>query len=489
MKLATQSGKSPRDQKSVQETSKHPGSAQNAQISQNGEAASEQKSEGLGKTHVNYWKMRLFRNTYTREGERHEVNEWSVKIQHLGRRKTFSLGMTNRELAASKAKDIYLAIVGKGWEAAEAAFNPGMVVQKDDPSLGDFFAEVEAKASLKAKTFRNYVSAFRTIASGAFKTSDDKTKFDYRAGGHTKWAAGIAAIKLAAVTPDRVQAWKVAYLKAAGGSPVAVLSAKRTVNSYIRCARSLFSKPILKFVKLRMPQPLPFDGVELEDAGSMRYKSKMKPELLVIAARNELRDQHPESYKALLLGLFCGLRRSEIDLFEWSAIDWANHRIWVGVAEHFGPKTEDFVDVDPEVLDELRGMMKGSESPFVLNSHLPPRAGLDRQYYRCQRVFKHLTAWLRSKGINANKPVHELRKEFGSQVNQKHGIWAASVALRHSDITTSARHYVGKKQRITVGLGHLLAQPQASTVPGVKAGDGEIAVNAKNYVPCVPYVP
>jgi len=69
-----------------------------------------------------------------------------------------------------------------------------------------------------------------------------------------------------------------------------------------------------------------------------------------------------------------------------------------------------------------------------------------------------LTRWLRSKGVNSNKPIHELRKEFGSLVNLKHGIYAASRALRHSDITTSARHYIAKKERVSVGLGHLLSQ-------------------------------
>jgi hypothetical protein len=54
-----------------------------------------------------------------------------------------------------------------------------------------------------------------------------------------------------------------------------------------------------------------------------------------------------------------------------------------------------------------------------------------------------------------------LRKEFGSLVNQKHGLYAASRALRHADISTSARHYIGKKERVTVGLGHLLIQPTA----------------------------
>jgi integrase len=466
----------PSDKRSVQEVSKHhdtadfgsrqpprePGSADTE------DRTSDLKSEGLGKAHSKYWKTCLFKNTYTRGGKRYKVNEWNVKIQHLGRRKTFALSTLNKDAAAAKAKEIYLTIVAKGWEAAEALFNPGMEVRKDDPSLTDFFQEVQNKAGLQPKTFRNYVSSFRTIASGAFKISGDKAKFDYRAGGHDRWVAAVDAIKLAAVTPDRVQAWKVAFLRAAGTSPLKLASARRTANSYIRCARSLFSSDILKYIKLRLPTPLPFQGVELEEQGSMRYKSKIKPELLVVAAKGELRDAHPESYKALLLALFCGLRRAEIDLLEWTALDWANGRIWVETTEHFRTKTEDsedYVEPDAEVLDELRGFMKGTKSPFVIVSPLPPRAGLDRQYYRSEGTFRHLTAWLRSKGVNSNKPIHELRKEFGSLVNLKHGIYAASCALRHSDITTSARHYIARKERVTVGLGHLLTQPTIAPLP------------------------
>lgn len=483
MKLATQHAKTRCDLNSVQEVSKQTENRSTSQKlllsvqgAQTGEMAPDQESVGLSRTHVSLWKKRLFKNTYTRKGRRHVVNEWSVKIQHLGRRKTFALGTTNKELAAIKAKEVYVTIVAKGWEAAEAIFNPGLVVRKDDPTLGDFFREVEAKAGLKPKTLRNYVASFRLIASEIFNLGDNKAKYDYRSGGRAKWVSGVDATKLAAITPDRVQSWKVSFLKDSGTSPLSLLSAKRTVNSYIRCARSLFSRRILKFVKLRLPNPLPFDGIELEKPGTMRYQSKINPELLVVAAKNELRDKSPESYKAFLLGLFCGLRRSEIDSLEWTAIDWANHRIWIGTTEHFNVKTEDsedFVEVDPQVLDELRSFLKGSASPFVLNSPLLPRPAVDRQYYRCQHVFRPLMAWLRSKGIKANKPLHELRKEFGSQVNLRHGIYAASRALRHSDITTSTRHYVAKQQRVTVGLGHLLDRSSPSVMP--EAGEEKIA--------------
>src|SRR5512137_2892084 len=152
MKSAAPLASTGHDLKSVQEVSKQAQQRPTAPVEADRPTAADQpesadrssdgKSEGHGKTHVNYWKKRLYRNTFTRGGQRFEVKEWCVKIQHLGYRKTFALKAGNKDVAAAKAKEIYLAVVSKGWAAAEAIYNPDMVVRKDDPSLGDFLAEV-----------------------------------------------------------------------------------------------------------------------------------------------------------------------------------------------------------------------------------------------------------------------------------------------------------------------------------------------------------
>jgi DNA-binding NarL/FixJ family response regulator len=64
------------------------------------------------------WAKRLFKNTYTRSGRRMKVDGWSVKIQHQGRRRTFSMGTPDKEAAALEAKAIYETIVAEGWDAA-----------------------------------------------------------------------------------------------------------------------------------------------------------------------------------------------------------------------------------------------------------------------------------------------------------------------------------------------------------------------------------
>jgi DNA-binding NarL/FixJ family response regulator len=65
-----------------------------------------------------FWRRRVFHNTYTRKGRRLLVNGWSVKIQHQGRRRTFSLVATSREAAAREAQVLSQTLRTSGWDAA-----------------------------------------------------------------------------------------------------------------------------------------------------------------------------------------------------------------------------------------------------------------------------------------------------------------------------------------------------------------------------------
>ena len=65
----------------------------------------------------------------------------------------------------------------------------------------------------------------------------------------------------------------------------------------------------------------------------------------------------------------------------------------------------------------------------------------------------------------SEEATHTLRKEFGSVVCDRHGIYAASLALGHANIGITARYYLDKKGRTTVGLGHLLTADQTTVVP------------------------
>ena len=50
-----------------------------------------------------------------------------------------------------------------------------------------------------------------------------------------------------------------------------------------------------------------------------------------------------------------------------------------------------------------------------------------------------------------------LQMIIGSVICDRHGIYAASRALRHSDVGVTAAFYVDKRSRATTGLGGLLS--------------------------------
>src|SRR6266545_2660558 len=110
-----------------------------------------------------------------------------------------------------------------------------------------------------------------------------------------------------------------------------------------------------------------------------------------------------------------------------------------------------------------------SKSPFIISSVItwgkgekkrtrtrPPRNDSPRPYYRCGPIFDRLNEWLRSKGVKANKPLHEMRKEIGSQICAQAGIYAASVALRHSSINLTREFYIDKKQPAFLAISKLI---------------------------------
>lgn len=65
------------------------------------------------------WRHRVFRNSFTRDGELHRVRAWSVKIQFNGVRKTLSLRARDRRQASAEAEEIQQALAAGGWEAVE----------------------------------------------------------------------------------------------------------------------------------------------------------------------------------------------------------------------------------------------------------------------------------------------------------------------------------------------------------------------------------
>ena len=185
----------------------------------------------------------------------------------------------------------------------------------------------------------------------------------------------------------------------------------------------------------------------------------MNAPLIVKLAHDELKGDRPELFKIFLLAFGAGLRRGEIDKLTWPQFDWTNGTVNIETNEYGDVKTEgskEEIDLGEDILVYLKEQFAESKTEFVISSAVAMGQPKHWNHYRCDRQFKDLIGWLHAKGVKVRNPIHTLRKEFGSLINQKFGIYAASAALRHSNITVTREHYVDKKERVALDIGELL---------------------------------
>jgi len=436
----------------------------------------------LPKTHVNYWKARLEHRTYTRDGKTHEVPDWSVRIHFGGVRKGFDLESGNKEEAATKARDIYLSLIAKGWAATLAELKPKtslpIEITAGDATVGEFLAEVERTSNLKPKTFRRYAQCLRRVAAHIRGVKTDASRYDYRTGGLLAWRRQVDVIPLLAITPAAIADWKMDYLRRASHDPRRKMEVNRSFNTWLRNTKSLFSSAIInkpnfgiKVPKFKVPdgqrgerEVYWFETIDFEKAGSMKFNAPVgiTYEDLVKKARRELRSDSPEAYKLFLLCMCAGLRRGEADVCLWSQLRSDDCSIRVESNEFIEPKhgSGGTVYVDPALMKELLSFKTEGQEGFVVNSH---REWKETAYvrYRCEPHWRTLLDWLETNGLSARKKVHELRKLFGDAIVKREGIFAGSAQLRHSTIQMTANHYADPRQRAALPVGNLFSEKKS----------------------------
>jgi integrase len=430
------------------------------QDSKSGQEVAKQSGQAsVSRHHVDHWRDRVYRKTFTRDGVSHEVPEWSVRLQHLGRREAFALNTANAAVAAANAKEIATFLDANGWAATLAKFKPGVTPKAEVCTVGEFLADVLKRSHLKPITVRRYAVKLRKIVADVAKLESGlkgkarRKKFDHLTGGRVAWLAKVDGQRLDRLTPQSVTAWRNAYVAKAGADPLARKSAERSAASNLRNARALFASDVTAMLKVALPAN-PFTGVKLQDPGPQRYRSDVSPEWLLACAERELRAEQPQLYLALVLCLWAGLRRKEADLLTWQQIDFEHGHLEIRRTEHFEPKTEESqrqIDLADDVLNVLRKFKPGVKTEFVLEGG-SPHLTASYDYYRADITWRKLNAWLHDKGINQRNAIHSLRKESGSLVASDFGIEAARQHLGHRDIGTTSAHYVTKKKRIEVRI-------------------------------------
>lgn len=406
------------------------------------------------RTSATYWKSRLER-TISSTGVINPI--YSARIAYQKKRKRFSLRSSNKNEAAVLASQIFAYLIGNGWEATLEKFKSEeqeeTKSQKAD-TVGALIQSAWNHSTARDQSKSEYAKALRRIVSGVMGFDTDKRFLSRNHSSNSEWHIAVDTIKLSDLTPSKIQNWRGKFLEEANQDEAAKRSATVTTNSLIRNARGLFAKKLLPFLheEIALPDPLPFEGVTLIKQPSMRYRSKINARKIMDNAVTDLKPDHPEAYNILLLALVCGLRISEIDYLLWEAFDFERSILRIEDSDYHRLKSEDSageIDLDDKMKAYFCACLNEASGEFVIESPREVKRKTGSRRYRCGGHIATLKNWLRSQGVTARKPIHELRKEVGSIIANEQGIFAASRYLRHSDIRITSSIYADKKKKVT----------------------------------------
>lgn len=393
------------------------------------------------------------------------ANHYMFRIQRRGRREWFRL-QTDLAASAMLAREIETHLRFYGWEATRKKFKPSFESENCDLTVGGFVELVTRYGEIQPMTLSGYISAFRRIVAGAFAIDRGYGKIGRKP---KEWRHRVDAVSLRDIKVQHVLSWRDKHLECFPLGSLKRMQAEHTANSAMRSAHALFSKRVLRRLfnrnpNLMLPMPLPLDGIELlpERESDFFYVSEIDASKLIKDAFQELKGN---CLIIFILALGAGLRRNEIDKLPMAHLNLSTGIVTVAPTQHHRLKTDTSagkVQLEQCFVEKLRELLAHQRGEFVLTAPFPRRL---RKRYRCKEDFRELNLWLRGKGITHSvRRIHTLRKEFGSHLAQRRGIFAASAGLRHSTIGITRKFYAANPIQPTAFLTPLDAIPIESEI-------------------------
>ncbi|WAC21111.1 site-specific integrase [Luteolibacter sp. SL250] len=317
-------------------------------------------------------------------------------------------------------------------------------------------------------TRRAYVTAFRAIVADiasiprtGFKPNQRNEKID--------------KVSLQKVTREAIQKWI-----ATGTRKCTTQSDRRTIRSRFVNAKSLFHKNALEAFNRTHNITLvsPFTDITLPKTAPVRHFSKVELGQLIEMAKVDLSGSTTdfEQWQILILVISAGLRRNEVDKLRWADIDLKAQKLHIRDAEGHTLKTHcsvGSISLDARTCELIAGWKPLQAPVYVISEARHP----SMKHMRCGDHFNRLCQWLRNVTVdgekplaNVQKPLHELRKEAGSRVNELHGLHEACRFLRHTSINTTSDYYLNS-DNVTVGMDALIEGEQQTPANTSGAND------------------
>ncbi len=219
------------------------------------------------------------------------------------------------------------------------------------------------------------------------------------------------------------------------------ITRKISCDTNLRSAHALFSREAMKLYQgshtLALPDVSGFMGVGLFNAKKYFVLPDISAIRNIFTAAPRLKADDLNAYRAFLVCVQAGLRKSEAANFR---LEWLKEEDSPAIQIHadgkFKPKHGHGrkVLLDPWVAEEIRSLAPATK--YFLD-------GTDTE--RTANVFERLNAWLRTCGVEAVKPTHELRKLWFSQKVKRESLLAASQQGGHRDPKVTSSFYANSQ--------------------------------------------
>jgi integrase len=341
-----------------------------------------------GNTKATKKQFDLFKPVSVRkDGQRIESSNWAVRFQHQGKRTCRSLGTADYRLAQQKAKALVAEVRGSGWVGV-----------------------VKIRGDQDSMLIEDLQSKFRLSAAGR---GVRPRSIDWECRAFGALARDIGARRVSDITADKVQLF-ISQAMAAGKNPA-------SIKGRVKTAKILFSKANLQAMGLAELKN-PFIGVSLPRVDSEPFNAPERKWITSLMS-DGLKELQGPALLAFALALGCGLRWGEIISLDYSNVLRDRVRVLAGHAKGRRQREVPMGAAVKSAMDTARqasGLVLGNDPASVHDE---------------------LAKWLHLHGVTDAKPVHYLRKCFGSLAVADHGIFIGSKLLGHADISITAQTY------------------------------------------------
>lgn len=389
------------------------------------------KTANYAKTDARYWQVpgRLVKTN--------GMTAYGLRVMFRGRREFFSLHTPNKAAAASRAAEIYRALLAKGWEPTLAEYGSMQRVETTAiQTLGDFL-DVLAKTDLHPATRNAYAKACRRWAALsvgiAFDPSDPASHL-----------AKVREVPLASLTRDKLEGLIPPRIASAAKDGAMAENRARVSLSSLALQAAGAAKAVSKATTLN---PVPFVGLKVRGARSTPYQwpHPLPSSAMLAKAKADLEGIDWPAFAVIAIALGAGLRHAEIEHIPWRHVRPAEQSLVVAMTATWRPKTSGSsrsVTVSQGLLDILEPH-RGDPDSLVVAA-----GGVDRAI-----------RWLRAYGIARHRPLHTLRAEFGSLSLLASGgdLLSVSKQLGHSNVLMTSRSYAEVRRRFAPDLNAMLS--------------------------------